>query len=291
MLKQFTDLIVSDNIDEITLSKKRITTSYIFALYCEKGAIQFTMDGKQHQAGPGDLVLCSPRNMLGMYMRTPDLQSKIICAGEHLFDDALTGILHLDSHWWQKFIFISNNPIIHLNDFQNKLFQAYFNLMTTYLEDDDNLYRQRIIKLTAQSVAVELLHEVNGLMPEDLDSPSTKTSDNSRKDQLFRQFITSLNRLENTDREVKNYAERLKVTPKYLSAICKEKSGRTALDWITEATIRNIKFYLSQTEMTVKEITFKMNFPDVSFFCKYVKKHLGQTPLEYRYNSFTPSKS
>ena len=86
----------------------------------------------------------------------------------------------------------------------------------------------------------------------------------------------------NTEREVRTYAEQLLVTPKYLSTVCKEKSGRTAMNWITESTVANIKYYLLQTDLSVKEIAFKLDFPDVSFFCKYVKKHLGQAPIEYR---------
>ncbi len=93
-----------------------------------------------------------------------------------------------------------------------------------------------------------------------------------------------LSRPTNTEREVRAYAEQLLVTPKYLSAVCKEKTGRTAMDWITESTVSHIKYYLLQTDLTIKEIAFKLDFPDVSFFCKYVKKHLGKSPVEYRKN-------
>jgi YesN/AraC family two-component response regulator len=289
MLKQFADLIITDNPDEITPSKENIISGYILAMYCEKGVIQFSINNQQFQAGEGDLILCSPRNLVGLYMRSPDLQSKIICASEQLFDDVLTSVLHLDSNWWQKFNFIIQNPVVHLSEYQNKLFQAYFNLMTTYMEDDDNLYRQRIIKLTAQSLAVEVLHEVSGLMPEDMLPADATVAENSRKDQLFKQFVTLLGRPDNTNRSVQAFAEQLKVTPKYLSAICKAKSGRTAMDLITEATVRNIRYYLSQTELSVKEIAFKLRFPDVSFFCKYTKKHLGKSPLEFRSESYISS--
>ena len=54
------------------------------------------------------------------------------------------------------------------------------------------------------------------------------------------------------------------------------------MDWITENTVVHIKYYLLQTDLSVKEIAFKLDFPEVSFFCKYVKKQLGQAPLEYR---------
>ena len=291
MLKQFADLIITDNPDEITPSKETLISGYILAMYCEKGIIQFSINGQQYQARHGDLILCTPRNLVGLYMRSPDLQSKIICASEQLFDDVLTSVLHLDSYWWQKFNFIIQNPVVHLSEYQNKLFQAYFNLMTTYMEDDDNLYRQRIIKLTAQSLAVEVLHEVSGLMPEDMVPADATVAENSRKDQLFKQFVTLLGRPDNTNRSVQSFAEQLKVTPKYLSAICKAKSGRTAMDLITEATVRNIRYYLGQTELSVKEIAFKLRFPDVSFFCKYTKKHLGKAPLVFRSELYVRTRS
>ena len=60
------------------------------------------------------------------------------------------------------------------------------------------------------------------------------------------------------------------------------------MDWITESTVNHIKYYLLQTNLTVKEIAYKLDFPDVSFFCKYVKKHLGQAPLEYRSGLLIP---
>ena len=94
--------------------------------------------------------------------------------------------------------------------------------------------------------------------------------------------MSLLSRSTNTEREVRAYAEQLLITPKYLSAVCKEKSGRTAMDWITESTVNHIKYYLLQTDLSVKEIAFKLDFPDVSFFCKYVKKHLGKSPVDYR---------
>lgn len=282
MLKIFNDLVVSDNLDEVMASPNPITSDYFISVYIERGAVQFTLEGQTYHANEGDFVVGLVSNMIGSVMRTPDLQGKLICGGEHLFDDALAGILHLDSEWWKKFLFLQKNPVIHLTEYQNKLFQAYFNLMMTYMEDSDNPYRQRIIRLTAQSIAVEVLHQLQDFFIDDEGEACAKTS-SSQKDRLFQRFMTLLNRPDNTEREVKAYAEQMLVTPKYLSAVCKEKSGRTALEWVTEATVRNIKYYLQQTNLTTKEIAYKMDFPDVSFFCKYTKKHLGKTPMEYRY--------
>ena len=281
MLKSFNDLIISDNMDEVYMAMDTISSPFI-AFYCEQGALQFSIEGEMYRAGEGDLVVCTPRNILGLYMRSPNLQGKVICMGESLYDETMPGVFHIDPNWWKKFLYLRQNPVIHANEFQSKLFLAYFNLLKTYMEDSDNPYRQRIIKITSQAAAVEILHELDNWNPHEEDSTNQMKQEASQKDRLFQHFIALLSHSANTEREVRAYAEQLLVTPKYLSAVCKEKSGRTAMNWITESTVAHIKYYLLQTDLTVKEIAFKLDFPDVSFFCKYVKKHLGQAPLEYR---------
>lgn len=281
MIQSFNDLIISDNIDEVYKEMKGISNSFI-AFYCEKGVLQFSIEGKMYNAQAGDLVVCTPRNIISLNMRSLDLQGIVICVGTSLFDETLPGAFHIDPNWWKKFLYLRQNPVIHATEFQIKICLAYFNLLKTYMEDSENPYRQHIIKLTSQAAAVELLHELDkwNLLEEDIAVKSK--NDISQKDRLFQRFMALLNHPTNTDREVRNYAEKLLVTSKYLSAVCKEKSGRTALDWITESTVAHIKYYLLQTDLSVKEIAFNLDFPDVSFFCKYFKKHLGQAPVEYR---------
>ena len=281
MLKSFNDLIISDNMDEVYMAMDTISSPFI-AFYCEQGALQFSIEGEMYRAGEGDLVVCTPRNILGLYMRSPNLQGKVICTGESLYDETMPGVFHIDPNWWKKFLYLRQNPVIHANEFQSKLFLAYFNLLKTYMEDSDNPYRQHIIKITSQAAAVEILHELDNWSLLEEEASDQAKHEASQKDRLFQHFIAMLHHPANTEREVRNYAEKLLVTPKYLSAVCKEKSGRTAMDWITESTVAHIKYYLLQTDLSVKEIAFKLDFPDVSFFCKYVKKHLGQAPLEYR---------
>lgn len=281
MLKSFNGLIISDNMDEVNVAPETLK-SFFIAFYCEKGALQFSKEGELFRAGEGDLVACTPRNILGLYMRTPDLQGKVICIGESLYDEAMPGVFHIDPNWWEKFVYLRRNPVIHATEFQSKLFLAYFNLLKTYLEDSDNPYRQRIIKIASQAAAIEILHVLDNWGPREENTAVQAKQDSSRKNLLFQHFIAILSNPANTEREVRAYAEQLLVSPKYLSAVCKEMSGRTAMEWITESIVTHIKYYLLQTGFAIKEIAFKLDFPDVSYFCKYVKKHLGQAPMEYR---------
>ncbi len=85
-----------------------------------------------------------------------------------------------------------------------------------------------------------------------------------------------------SERSVKAYADRLCVTPKYLSTVCKTVSGKTALEWIhdflADAITRNLKY----TEGSIKEISDVLGFPNMSFFGKFVKTRFGMSPKEYR---------
>ena len=49
-----------------------------------------------------------------------------------------------------------------------------------------------------------------------------------------------------------------------------------------EHTIKEIKFKLKHSDMSIKEIADFFNFPNPSFFGKFVKGHTGMTPLQYK---------
>ena len=50
------------------------------------------------------------------------------------------------------------------------------------------------------------------------------------------------------------YANQLYVTPKYLSAVCKEVSGQTASELITQYMVKDILYLLRNSQKSIKEI-------------------------------------
>ena len=85
-----------------------------------------------------------------------------------------------------------------------------------------------------------------------------------------------------TQRSVKEYADELCVSSKYLTSICRKHEGKTASELITLNTLGHIKQLLLYSTLSVKEIAMQLGFDNLSFFGKYVKKHLGQSPNNYR---------
>ena len=83
-------------------------------------------------------------------------------------------------------------------------------------------------------------------------------------------------------RNVAWYADKLCVTPKYISQVVKDTTGRTALDWIDEFTIIESKALLRSTELSIDQIAVKLNFGSSSLFSKYFKRVTGLSPRGYR---------
>jgi AraC-like DNA-binding protein len=85
-----------------------------------------------------------------------------------------------------------------------------------------------------------------------------------------------------TEREVSYYAERLHVSPKYLSETVRRVTGHSVSSYINRHTVPILKDYLEDERLSLTQIAEMMNFSSLSYFSRYCTKHLGQSPTEYR---------
>lgn len=81
---------------------------------------------------------------------------------------------------------------------------------------------------------------------------------------------------------IKQYADMLNVTPNHLNDTVKSVSGKTAGSLIQEMTLLEAKVLLHQTQITIAEIAFHLNFQEPSYFGRFFKKQTGMTPFQYR---------
>ena len=104
----------------------------------------------------------------------------------------------------------------------------------------------------------------------------------NEKVSLFERFLqlVQVHCMEN--REVEFYSDKLFITPKYLSEICKKNSGKTASEWIQNYTTQRLIILLRSPNLNFTEIADTLNFSSQSFFSRYVRKVLGVSPSEYR---------
>ncbi len=104
----------------------------------------------------------------------------------------------------------------------------------------------------------------------------------SREQKLFSDFIQLVGRYAAQEHRIEFYANQLCISPRYMSALIKQLSGKGAKQWIDEAIITRAKVSLRHSNKTVAEIADEMNFPNPSFFCKYFKRLTGTTPQSAR---------
>lgn len=103
----------------------------------------------------------------------------------------------------------------------------------------------------------------------------------SRQEELFDKFIGIIRQHCSTEHGIKFYAEKLFVTPQYLSKVIKDVSGKSASVWITEFILLEAKTLLTHTNLTIQEVSFNLGFADQSSFGKFFKKNTGMSPKKF----------
>lgn len=166
-----------------------------------------------------------------------------------------SGIVKLSNVQIEHFISIYNTlwNIISKNDIEDKKL-----ILHTYID---------IISIAA--ITVFKLHSI------------TQKNVVSKQERFFNCFIDLLNKYAKTEREVQFYADKLGITPKYLSTITIEYSGKTASKWIEEYVINAIISLMNDNSYKMYDIALIMNFQSQSFFGRYFKRATGMSPRKY----------
>lgn len=179
-------------------------------------------------------------------------------------------------HFLDKFDFFEQKDqhIIELDEMQHLRFLNYFQLIEEKT-DESAPHSPDIIR----SFIYILLNELDDITSS---RSIAQTSGSSRNELLLKEFKTLLTKYFIEQRQLSFYAEKLFVTPKYLSAAVKEASGKTAGEWIADMLILEAKVLLLDKQLTIAQLAYNLKFTDPSHFGKFFKSQTGQSPLMYR---------
>ena len=173
-------------------------------------------------------------------------------------------------------ISMMKNPGVRLNEKDFELTGSLINYIVALLKTEVSYKREAV--LTALSSLFYIL--LGAWTPNELTPSADQHSNRSKV--IFDKFMRLVMEYHVQHRSVGFYAEKLCLTPKYLSKIIKNTSGRSAPEWIDSYVILEAKNLLKYSSTPIKEIVFKLNFPNQSVFYKFFKAHTGMTPTEYR---------
>lgn len=99
---------------------------------------------------------------------------------------------------------------------------------------------------------------------------------------VFNRFLHLVNLYGPREHQLSFYANRLCITSRYLGTLIQTTSGVRAKEWIDRAVITQAKVMLRHSDKQTAQIADELNFPNVSFFCKYFKRITGLSPQAYR---------
>lgn len=103
-----------------------------------------------------------------------------------------------------------------------------------------------------------------------------------RSSEYLERLMTLLVEHYRSERSVEFYAEKMHISPKHLSRVIRNLTGRSVHQWIDEFIILEIKNLLRYSSLSIQQISYELNFPNPSFMGQYFKRVTGMTPGQYK---------
>ncbi len=236
----------------------------------ERGTHTSTLNSKEYVVRKGEVLICHPNDFYFNVKFSDDFYATFIYANLDLIS------LHISSFEIREVLMkLKDNPILTLESESESLIWSFVRILRLKNSDEDNNATATVI-LTATALLIELFSLINS-------KPFIPISDSSsRQAILYQKFLDLLISLPVKPHRMRYYADELAVTPKYLSFVCKSRSGRTANEWIREYIMNDAHRYLTSSDLSIKEIASRLGFSNFSFFCQSVKRFWGKSPLQIR---------
>lgn len=240
-------------------------------IHCRKGRLLLEIGGgKQLKAHEGQLILIPTEKLLHPMMVSTDVEVSSLIVS----DKMLRTILGPQIGIWNSAIYMQETFVIDGKRWTNILRD---HSLAIFQGGDLKLGSE----ITMSFLRTLLLIVCEQLLRQESTSKVIDTS-TDRDKEIFNQFLVLLGHEQHKRRQVSYYAERLYITPKYLSTVCTRVSGKSPMRWITDSVMEQCYTLLKTTNMSIKEISNQMGFPNPSFFGQYFRDEAGMTPLEYR---------
>lgn len=267
------DLLLIDNIAKFAeISSARVEMSSV--VICLRGKVSAKMGDKELELHSNQVAMIPPNSVVSDIMISPDFEVKALFMTSSIirrfFEDKIS--------LWNNLMYVSRNHFLSLSEIDMKFYRAFYEMLNICFSQG---YEASLRKEVIHSLIRCGLLAICGAMKDKMNS-DIKYEESGSSNALFQKFIDLITDTPAHKQTVKSMAAELCVSPKYLSFVCKKHSGKSASEWITEQTLENISYDLKHTNTPIKQICDSLGFPNSSFFGRYVKKHFGMTPLQYR---------
>lgn len=244
--------------------------------YCVSGTMKMSVNLTEVELSSGMIYMNVPGNIVRINEIVDDSNQDVRFLCMALTKEFFQGLNVEVCKLFNEGISMLDKPCVRLTQKDFELAGSLIQYIITLLRTEVSYKKEAI--LSALSSLFYIL----------LGSWTTETAEtapaalSNRSKVIFDKFMRLVMDYHTQYRNVGFYAEKLCLTPKYLSKIIKTATGRSAPEWIDSYVILEAKNLLKHSGTPIKEIVFKLNFPNQSVFYKFFKAHTGMTPTEYR---------
>lgn len=246
-------------------------SSYFGIGICIDGEATLKANLEQYRIENNCIIAMSPQIIKQWIKRSEKYKTKAVFFTKEFLIQNNTDKNYLDS-----FAFFKPNArhVIKFDNHQAEIAKSLLQNIQGKL-NSSHPYKFEIVR----SLITILLFEISSAYnQENFKSFHKKT----RSEQIASEFkkLVSLNF--EKERSVSFYANLLFISPKHLTEIIKNETGKSAKEWIDELVILEAKILLQDTSLTIKNIADNLNFRDQFIFGKFFKNLTGISPLSYR---------
>lgn len=246
-----------------------VTETCSFSL-CTRGEAEVIINTQNYRIKKDHLIIVFPKQVIKPIHTTPDYEARIIFISSDYFNEKCQEMLPL--RFKMQF-----HPVIGINEDEIKLLESYYSLLSRKTDKLNPHFSELAVHKLAHALFYDLYNFVYCHIQD-------KNFELSHPDNMFNRFITLVEEHHLKERDIIFYANKLCLTPKYLSSVIRAASGKFAGEWIDYYVITSAQSLLVSSTKTIQEIGYSLNFPSPSAFTKFFKRIMKMSPREYRNN-------
>ncbi|RHK36193.1 AraC family transcriptional regulator [Bacteroides ovatus] len=242
---------------------------------CRQGNFQFSLNQKKHFAEAGESLFIPEDGEFQVLQESEDMEVRILIYQIEPIRDIM-GNLVVSMYMYSRLT--PEEPSCVWSTGEEEEIVKYMSLLDNVLQSEENsfkLYEQKLLLLA-------LTYRICSIYNRKLVNDGREVG--GRKNEVFIHLIQLIEKYYMQERGVEFYADKLCLSPKYLSAVSKSICGYTVQELVFKAIIRKSISLLKNTQKDIQEISNAFGFPNASYFGTFFKKQVGVSPQQYRKN-------
>ena len=264
------EIILFNNIKGLFgMSEPFDAMNYATSIGCKRGNLTATVNLNEITLNADSIIVLLPGDKVQLKTISDDFIGYAVSIDKKYINN----LYITASQTMSLFLHLKKNPIIKMDKESWELMDSHYAMLLKVVRMHNSHYRYEIIQ---NLMSAFCLIDIDSIYY-DKDNGTGQ-----RMQEIFDKFYNLVRIYYKESREVIFYADKLCITPKYLSATVKNCTGRSAHDWIHDYVLAEAKRLLKTTDLSVVEISDQLGFNNQSFFGKFFKQHTGTTPYKFK---------